>query len=54
MYFVPMMQRPPSDTDPIEKDDSLYAGAIVLQDGGADERYGIAGTGDAGGHQSES
>jgi predicted permease len=31
MYFVPLMQRPPSDTDPIEKDDSLYAEAIVLE-----------------------
>ena len=31
MYFMPLMQRPRSDTDPIEKDDSLYAGAIVLQ-----------------------
>jgi macrolide transport system ATP-binding/permease protein len=31
MYFVPLMRRPPSDTDPIEQDDSLYAGAIVLE-----------------------
>src|ERR1039457_4272624 len=31
MYFVPIMQRFPSDPDPIEKDTSLYAGAIVLQ-----------------------
>jgi predicted permease len=31
MYFVPLMQRPPSDTDPIEKDDGLYAGAIVVE-----------------------
>ena len=31
MYFVPIMQRPASDKDPIEKDTSLYAGAIVLQ-----------------------
>ena len=30
MYFVPMMQRPPSATAPIEKDDGLYAGAIVV------------------------
>ena len=30
MYFLPMMQRPPSDKDPIEKDQSLYAGAIVI------------------------
>jgi predicted permease len=31
MYFQPTMQRPASATDPIEKDDSLYAGAIVLE-----------------------
>ena len=32
MYFVPMMQRDRVDKDnPIEKDTSLYAGAIVLQ-----------------------
>jgi predicted permease len=31
MFFVPMMQRPASATDPIESDISLYAGAIVLQ-----------------------
>ena len=31
MYFQPLMQRPPSDKDPIEKDESLYAGAIVLE-----------------------
>jgi ABC-type antimicrobial peptide transport system permease subunit len=31
MYFVPLMQRPASDTDPIEKDDSLYSDAIVLE-----------------------
>jgi len=31
MYFIPLMQRFPSDPDPIEKDTSLYAGAIVLQ-----------------------
>jgi ABC-type antimicrobial peptide transport system permease subunit len=30
MYFLPMMQRAPSDKDPIEKDDQLYAGAIVV------------------------
>ena len=30
MYFVPMMQRPTSTIQPIEKDDSLYLGAIVL------------------------
>jgi macrolide transport system ATP-binding/permease protein len=31
MYFVPLMQRPASDKNPIEKDNSLYAGAIVLE-----------------------
>ncbi len=31
MYFVPMAQHPASWKDPIEKDDSMYAGAIVLQ-----------------------
>jgi ABC-type antimicrobial peptide transport system permease subunit len=31
MYFIPLMQRPASDKDPIEKDTSLYAGAIVLE-----------------------
>jgi macrolide transport system ATP-binding/permease protein len=31
MFFVPMMQRPASAKDPIEKDESLYAGAIVLE-----------------------
>jgi macrolide transport system ATP-binding/permease protein len=31
MYFVPMMQRPVSTKEPIENDESLYAGAIVLQ-----------------------
>ena len=31
MYFLPLMQRPPSDKDPIENDMSLYAGAIVLE-----------------------
>jgi predicted permease len=31
MYFIPMVQRFPSDPDPIDKDTSLYAGAIVLQ-----------------------
>src|SRR5580693_3011070 len=30
MYFVPMMQRPKSTQIPIEKDDMLYLGAIVL------------------------
>ncbi len=30
MYFVPMMQRPRSAKGPIEKDDSLYLGSIVL------------------------
>ena len=31
MYFVPIMQREPSDKDPIENDISLYAGTIVLE-----------------------
>jgi predicted permease len=31
MYFLPLMQRPASDKDPIENDMSLYAGAIVLE-----------------------
>jgi ABC-type antimicrobial peptide transport system permease subunit len=31
MYFVPLMQRPAGDKDPIEKDERLYAGAIVLE-----------------------
>jgi len=31
MYFVPLLQRPPSDKDPIEKDENMYAGAIVLK-----------------------
>jgi macrolide transport system ATP-binding/permease protein len=30
MFFVPMMQRPSSAKEPIEKDESLFAGAIVL------------------------
>ena len=34
MYFLPLMQRPPSDKDPIEKDISLFAGAIVLETAG--------------------
>jgi macrolide transport system ATP-binding/permease protein len=31
MYFMPLMQRPRSDTGPIEQDDSLYSGAIVVE-----------------------
>ena len=31
MYFLPAMQRAPSDKDPIEGDQSLYAGAMVLE-----------------------
>jgi ABC-type antimicrobial peptide transport system permease subunit len=31
MYFVPMMQRQPSDTSPITDDQALYAGALVLE-----------------------
>lgn len=30
MYFLPLMQRAPSDKSPIQTDQSLYAGAIVL------------------------
>ncbi len=31
MYFVPLTQRPSNSDDPIDKDLSLYAGAIVVQ-----------------------
>ena len=31
MYFVPMTQRFADDPDPIDKDTSLYAGALVIQ-----------------------
>jgi predicted permease len=31
MYFLPMMQRPLSAKEPIEKDEMMYAGAIVLK-----------------------
>ena len=31
MYFVPILQRPASDTAPIENDEMMYAGAIVLK-----------------------
>ena len=31
MYFVPLLQRPASDTGPIEKDEGLYVGAFVLK-----------------------
>jgi len=31
MYFVPMLQRPASDNGPIEDDEMMYAGAIVLK-----------------------
>jgi predicted permease len=34
MYFLPLMQRPPSDKEPIEKDISLFAGAIILETAG--------------------
>ncbi len=33
MYFIPMTQRFASSKEPIEKDTSLYAGAIVIQTG---------------------
>jgi macrolide transport system ATP-binding/permease protein len=31
MYFLSILQRQPSDKDPIEQDMSLYAGALVIQ-----------------------
>lgn len=31
MYFPALLQRPPSDKKPMESDESLYAGALVLQ-----------------------
>jgi macrolide transport system ATP-binding/permease protein len=31
MYFLPILQRPASSKEPIEKDLSLYAGALVVQ-----------------------
>jgi ABC-type antimicrobial peptide transport system permease subunit len=31
MFFLPLMQRQPSAKDPIDQDESLYAGAIVLE-----------------------
>lgn len=31
MYFIPLLQRPASSKGPIEKDNSLYAGAIVVE-----------------------
>jgi macrolide transport system ATP-binding/permease protein len=31
MYFVPLLQRAPSAREPIEKDENMYAGAIVLK-----------------------
>jgi len=31
MYLVPLPQRPASDKDPIEKDESMYVGAFVLK-----------------------
>jgi macrolide transport system ATP-binding/permease protein len=31
MYFVPLLQRPPSRKSPIETDESLYAAALVIQ-----------------------
>jgi macrolide transport system ATP-binding/permease protein len=33
MYFVPLMQRQPSADYPIDKDENMYAGAIVLKTG---------------------
>jgi len=34
MYFIPMTQRFADDPDPIDKDTSLYAGAIVIETAG--------------------
>ncbi len=31
MFFVPMLQRPASAKEPIEKDEMLYAGAVVIK-----------------------
>jgi ABC-type antimicrobial peptide transport system permease subunit len=31
MYFVPLLQRPASDKNPIENDEMLYVGAFVLE-----------------------
>lgn len=31
MDFIPLLQRPPSDKSPIENDEMMYAGAIVLK-----------------------
>jgi len=31
MYFVPLLQRPASDTDPIEHDEGMYVSAFVVQ-----------------------
>ena len=31
MYFVPLLQRPPGDKNPIDNDESLYVGALVLR-----------------------
>jgi macrolide transport system ATP-binding/permease protein len=31
MFFIPMMQRPVNTKEPIENDESLYAGAMVVQ-----------------------
>jgi predicted permease len=33
MYFTPLLQRPASWKDPIEKDEDMYVGAIVLKTG---------------------
>ena len=31
MYFLPLLQRPTMRTTPIDKDESLFAGALVIQ-----------------------
>ena len=33
MYFVPLLQRPASDKNPIEKDEGMYVGAFVVKTG---------------------
>ena len=53
MYFLPLMQRFTSDEDPIEKDDGLYAGVVVVKTSRPIERNGSNHQKDACGHQSQ-
>ena len=53
MYFVPIMQRQPSDKGPITDDMSLYAGTIVLETARPMSDLEIDHAEDAGGDQSE-